>query len=353
VLVASEFLVNNPDTGGFSRLCQLQRLTESGAPEQTLDPILEGNCGSVQRDGAGRLLVLSGSALYRYAKGSLDPSFGDGGVVQPLPGTYSSLALTTDDVVVLAGADWDATLKQGTLHLLEFGPNGQAIGAEGSTTFPSEGGVGSPVLAIDSLDRAVVAVTSSIPSDDPLYPSVTVLNLFRFTGRDAEGLTTVTEFYNTILGHYFITPDPEEAAFVDAGGAGRGWQRTGYGFKAWTSTGTDDKAYVCRFYGSLSPGPNSHFFTLSAKECNFLLYLQETKPATQPRWNLEDYSFVAVPTQSNGSCPTGSIPVYRAYNDGFGHGKDSNHRYVTDRSLLAPLFAAGWIDEGVAFCVPQ
>jgi hypothetical protein len=53
-----------------------------------------------------------------------------------------------------------------------------------------------------------------------------------------------------------------------------------------------------------------------------------------------------------GQCRSGLLPVYRAYNDGFAHGIDSNHRYALDQSLLAPLLAKGWKDEGIAFCVP-
>lgn len=169
------------------------------------------------------------------------------------------------------------------------------------------------------------------------------------------GVGAATEFYNTDLKHYFLTPDPAEAAFIDNGGAGPGWQRTGQSFKIWTMLGnnTGSGASVCRFYGSVSPGPNSHFFTLSPGECGFLIELQERTPASVPRWNLEEFSFVAAPPGPGGVCPSELAPIYRAYNNGFARGQDSNHRFVADRSLLAPLVSEGWIDEGVAFCVPR
>jgi len=63
----------------------------------------------------------------------------------------------------------------------------------------------------------------------------------------------VVEFYNTNLDHYFITADPNEAAAIDSGSAGPGWSRTGETFRS------GGNASVCRFYGSQSPGPNSHF----------------------------------------------------------------------------------------------
>src|SRR6185436_2097540 len=83
-------------------------------------------------------------------------------------------------------------------------------------------------------------------------------------------VVTVVEFHNIVLDHYFITADPAEASAIDAGRAGLGWTRTGNSFKAAGS------AFVCRFYGSVSPGPNSHFYTADQAECLNLKQLQAT-----------------------------------------------------------------------------
>ena len=58
-------------------------------------------------------------------------------------------------------------------------------------------------------------------------------------------------------------------------------------FKAWPDANQApyNARPVCRFYGSLSPGPNSHFYTVDENECAFLKQLQATTPADQPRWN--------------------------------------------------------------------
>lgn len=166
------------------------------------------------------------------------------------------------------------------------------------------------------------------------------------------GLVDVVEFYNTDLKHYFITADEGEAVAIDNGAAGPGWERTGQSFRAWSLLGSNEASPVCRFYGSTSPGPNSHFFSVSPGECGFLQRLQAETPPTEPRWNFEGYAFMAKPTLDNGEgpCAADDQPVYRAYNGGFSRGLDSNHRYVTDRALLDPLLANGWTDEGVAFC---
>jgi len=170
------------------------------------------------------------------------------------------------------------------------------------------------------------------------------------------GPVTVTEFYHRDLDHYFMTASAEEAAGIDAGAAGPGWARTGQAFTAWSVLGNPVAGMqLCRFYGSMAPGPNSHFFTLSTGECSRLMDLQARTPASEPRWNFEGYAFAAVPPAADDAapCPEATVPVFRAYNGGFERGEDSNHRYVTDRTLLGPLVARGWVDEGVVFCVAE
>jgi len=157
---------------------------------------------------------------------------------------------------------------------------------------------------------------------------------------------TVVEFYNTILDHYFITADANEVTAIDNGSAGPGWSRTGDTFKA----GGD--SFVCRFYGSVSPGPNSHFYTADAGECAFLKQLQSTTPATEKRWNFESNDFSTTPAV-NHDCPAGLLPVYRAYNNGFARNIDSNHRITSNAAAIQAVVTRGWNDEGVVMCAPQ
>jgi predicted lipoprotein with Yx(FWY)xxD motif len=161
---------------------------------------------------------------------------------------------------------------------------------------------------------------------------------------DAAGLPVV-EFYNTNLDHYFITADTNEAAGIDGGSAGPGWIRTGNSFKSGGSTA------VCRFYGSQIPGPNSHFYTASASECDGLKQLQAITPGTQKRWNFESLDFISTPP-TDGACPTGTVPVYRAYNNGFARGVDSNHRISSATAAIQDVVMRGWIDEGIVMCAP-
>src|SRR4030095_7118026 len=67
---------------------------------------------------------------------------------------------------------------------------------------------------------------------------------------------SVFELYNHFLDHFFITGSAAEKDAVLSGSAGPGWALTGDAFGAGGTAG------VCRFYGSVAPGPNSHFYTI-------------------------------------------------------------------------------------------
>jgi protocatechuate 3,4-dioxygenase beta subunit len=172
------------------------------------------------------------------------------------------------------------------------------------------------------------------------------------SGSAAQRVTAI-EFYNTALDHYVVISDPAEAATIDSGGAGPGWSRTGttYPLDAAPAIGSIP---VYRFYGSVSPGPNSHFYTTSEEEKAALIALAAKTAATEKRWNYEGVGFQAG-VASNGACPQSlvgpsySVPVFRLYNKGF-PAKDSNHRYATSTAVVQEMVAKGWALEGVAFC---
>lgn len=173
---------------------------------------------------------------------------------------------------------------------------------------------------------------------------------------------TVVEYVNTLdfpnapSGHYFYASDPAEQATVDAGGAGK-FVRTG---RTFASGGF---VPVCRFYGSMSPGPNSHFFTASASECDGLKAAQVTPtPTSTQQWNFEGNGFYSVTpvadAQGQMRCMAGTQPVYRAYNNAYpkSGGKnpwDSNHRYSTLSADIDEMISKGWASEGIVLCAPR
>ncbi|MEO8136151.1 MAG: choice-of-anchor D domain-containing protein, partial [Betaproteobacteria bacterium] len=167
------------------------------------------------------------------------------------------------------------------------------------------------------------------------------------TGVPPAGLELV-EYYNSDLNHYFITADPAERQSIETGGAGPGWIRKGTLGRVWTAQPAVALSPVCRFYGNRaraadgnSLGPNSHFYTIDADECEAV--------RADPGWKFEGPVFdAAIPQQR--ICPAPLIPMYRNYN-GRSAENDSNHRYATDPAIVLKMISLGWTPEGVVLCV--
>jgi predicted dienelactone hydrolase len=156
----------------------------------------------------------------------------------------------------------------------------------------------------------------------------------------AAGDVAALEFFNTNLGHYFVSAGPGENAGILAGAAGPGWVLTGESFKAWlippSATAFPQVSPVCRFY---APGANTHFFTAEAGECALV--------KQDPGWFFEGIGF-HIQRVGNG-CPPGMLQVNRAYNNRFRQ-NDSNHRFSTSDSTMAEMARKGWAVEGTAMC---
>ena len=232
-----------------------------------------------------------------------------------------SFAALPDASVVIARHGYDGPTSSAALYRLlpnnSFDTN---FGPDGAYPLPVMSSVSA--LAVDANSRLLVAGQDATSA---------VLTRYDLSGPLAS--VPIVEFYNTNLDHYFITADASEAAGIDGGSAGPGWIRTGNSFKSGGSTP------VCRFYGSQVPGPNSHFYTLASPECDGLKQLQAITPVTQKRWNFESLDFISTPP-TNGTCPTGTAPVYRAYNNGFARGVDSNHRLSSAAAAIQEVVIA-------------
>jgi uncharacterized protein (DUF1800 family) len=159
----------------------------------------------------------------------------------------------------------------------------------------------------------------------------------------AQPTALAVEYFNTTLGHYFMTADPAEMQSVESGGAGPGWVRTGGQFGVFSAaTDAAGLAAVCRFYGTPGVGPNSHFYTADAAEC--------AQVKRDPGWLYEGIAFYVAPVAA-GACSAGTTPVYRSYNNGFVR-NDSNHRFTVDATVFAHSATFGYAPEGVVMCAP-
>jgi hypothetical protein len=142
--------------------------------------------------------------------------------------------------------------------------------------------------------------------------------------------TYASEYANFTSGQYVLLVDGSEVA---DGRAGPGWYSTGQSFAV--ALPGDGGVPVCRFY---APAANTHFFTASPSEC-------EALKAPGSGWLFEKIAFEAY-VPSGGNC-RGLSPVYRLYNN---VPDRPIHRYVASAVTQRDLVAAGWIDEGIAFC---
>ncbi|TMH26716.1 MAG: hypothetical protein E6H66_24690 [Betaproteobacteria bacterium] len=164
------------------------------------------------------------------------------------------------------------------------------------------------------------------------------------------GTVPVIEYYRSDLDHYFMTANPAEIAYVDTV-LYPVFQRTGEVFFAWLDPSRAPPKTplrsVCRFYSPL-PLIDSHFYTALASECQYVI---ANWPGT---WILESFAaFYVLLPDANGVCPSGSLPVYRF----FDNRNDANHRHTVNLTVRRTMLNRQWASEGlgpngVAFCSP-
>ena len=160
---------------------------------------------------------------------------------------------------------------------------------------------------------------------------------------NASNVGEAVEYYNSNLHHYFMTASSNEIAALDAG-VFSGWSRTGQVFPGLylgnpsTDAAITPVAPVCRYYGVPSAGLDTHFFTAFATECAVIPQLWPNS------WILETPNafYVSLPNITDGSCPDGTIPLYRLFNGR----PDVNHRYTTSLEIRQQMIDQQWIPEG-------
>jgi len=157
---------------------------------------------------------------------------------------------------------------------------------------------------------------------------------------------TAIEFYNAGIDHYFMTAYTDEATSLD-NKPEWDWARTGKTFNVWLTQASapSNASPVCRFYGVFSNGTvGSHFYTIDQDECAYV------KSRLDWGWGYEGDAFYAV-KPTGGTCPAGTFPIYRAYNNGMGGAP--NHRYMTSQTEVNTMVAQGWSNEDIVMCSPS
>ncbi len=205
--------------------------------------------------------------------------------------TYAFGSTTPGDpaYAIAAGTSFSAPLVSGTVSLmLARNPTltaGRVLSILQETTreFPLGTQCRAGSLCGAGLLDAGAAVASTPPASATIPPNA----------------VPVIEYYRADSDHYFITADPNEVAYLDVHMHGV-FERTGTVFFAYPGSFLAPPSVqpVCRFFaGGLI---NSHFFTASAAECQFVL----------TRWPCTGSSSRMRPSGSR--CPTRTAPAAKA-----------------------------------------
>lgn len=219
-------------------------------------------------------------------------------------------------------------------------------------------GTGGVTLAYAGVDQVTLA---ALPTDGTHAASRTgasVANLARsYAGASAviPALpVTSVEYYHVGLDHYFISSLQPEIDALDSGRIA-GWARTGDSFRVFAGPqpGLAWVNPVCRFYIPPAHG-NSHFFSASPAECNAVLQKSTTDPNFSGYVHESPNAFyIGLPDTTSGSCPAGTVPVYRLWNQR----ADSNHRYTASNAIKSTMLGRNYVAEGygpdaVIMCAP-
>ncbi|MBK7472885.1 MAG: beta-propeller fold lactonase family protein [Betaproteobacteria bacterium] len=306
--------------------------------------VLVADQGSLRNNGIDRIWIHAVDAV----SGALTPIAGSPFATQPGFNTPDVMAINAVSLKSFAklGADY----ANSTFHVKAGTPPYSWSISNGALPPGLAQNAQTGVIAGNPTQKGTFDFTVKVTDAAGLYARLAYFIAVNDTGLPGS-IARVVEYYHNVLDNYFITSDPVEQAAVDAGAAGANWRRTGGTFKA---GGTNQ---VCRFYGNnnINPatgtryGPNSHFYTADAAECAGL------KAAYTPAgksWSFESNDFSTTPAV-NGGCAPGLVPVYRAYNNGFARGIDSNHRITSSQPAIADMVTRGWISEGVVMCAPS
>lgn len=197
-------------------------------------------------------------------------------------------------------------------------------------------------IALDTVDE--MAPFATILSSNDIDDLAEYLGVRFGIAAPPEPPTAVAvEYYHATFDHYFITTIAGEITKLDDG-TFAGWARTGRSFKVFTVAATG-LSPVCRFFSTAFAPKSSHFYTASPSEC--------TAVKANADWQFEaEVFFVGIPA-ADGTCGSGTVPVYRLYNNG--QGAAPNHRFTTELQVRAQMIGQNWVPEGqgpgVTMCV--
>ena len=255
----------------------------------------------------------------------------------PMPTGFTYVLIATQGFAALGLVTPDYVIPNGFLPLTNGTINYAGVDQVTYTALPTDG-----TSAINRSGTIVQNVAINFAGDSG---SVT-------GGPPPPQAGVAVEYYYDVWNFYFMTSFAPEITALDGGAFGGAWKRTGQTFNVWPSASNASAVPTCRFFSIAFAPKSSHFYTPFPTECA----LVQTDPALHAAWEYEAIAFYIQLADANGLCSAGTIPLYRAYNNGMGGAP--NHRYTTSLTILNQMLAAGWVFEGngntmVFACVPQ
>jgi hypothetical protein len=223
-----------------------------------------------------------------------------------------------------------------------------AVGGSTCTTVSAGGGCTFNVTFTPATAGARSASITIVSSGTGSPQSILVNGTGNPAGGGGGGTAIAIEYWHAAFDHYFVTTIDDEITKLD-NGTFVGWMRTGKQFKVYTAAGAGLSG-VCRFFSTTFDPKSSHFYTADANEC--------TVVKANKDWTFEAVVFyVPLPTVF-GSCPIGTMPVFRLYNNG--QGGAPNHRLTIDAAVRSEMMERPdpmkWVPEGlgvgVTMCSP-
>ncbi len=160
----------------------------------------------------------------------------------------------------------------------------------------------------------------------------------------------LTEYYNAALDYYFLTGRALDKSILDTVA---GWARTGNEIRLYAARNEETLPLERHFFARVarSGTRGSHFFTALPSDQLLMTSVNPANGALDAMPYLEGIEGYAVPKSATGTCPAGTIPIYRAFKGPPRYADDGNHRFSVSLAQHQDMVTRlGWADEGVVFC---
>ncbi len=244
-------------------------------------------------------------------------------------------------------------------------PNGTTVTLRGTGFTPATrvviGGAGDVPTFIDSTTLSIkifrtqffdatresIVVTNKLGNACTVESNPLAIDVLA-SGRTAS--VALVEYYNASLDYYFLTGRSGDKAALD--NVPTVWTRTGNEIKIYASPNVATQPLERHYFDKIakSASRGSHFFTSVPSDQTLMARLNPTNLPLAAKPLLEGVEGYAVPA-INGSCPAGTIPVYRAFKGEPRYVDDGNHRFSKTLAQHQDMVTRlGWTDNGVVFC---